>query len=322
MITLSPAFDPLPALVGGASLGATCVLRVALRQRLSGLDVRSFFLPGMAIGGLIAGLQAEDSFDAAPIVDLTFIASALLVGVGVSLGKGCTCGNGIQGLGMLSIAGFVNVCSFMGAAAAVANLMPSGIPSEGQGIGKGHSSTAPGAHPWRLVVGCAVCMILMVLCKSQPILVDLGAGTAFALALTLSGMVRPSKVLGFLTPLDPQGWDPSLAFVMGGAVMVALPLFSTAVTARPHIQKWAARPVDLGTVLGGICFGAGWGGSGCCPCPAVTGVGASVAHVLTGDGSVATQTSLYATLAFATTMGVSFITTEKILGAASMKKAN
>lgn len=100
----------------------------------------------------------------------------------------------------------------------------------------------------------------------------LAAGLLFGLGLILSGMTNPAKVLGFL---DFAGnWDPSLAFVMGGAVLVGSLMFPFA-TRRPEsilgdtIRLPSATRIDRRLVLGGLAFGVGWGLAGYCPGPAL-----------------------------------------------------
>jgi len=101
-------------------------------------------------------------------------------------------------------------------------------------------------------------------------------GLVFGLGLCLSGMTRPSKVQGFL---DIAGaWDPSLAFVMGGAVGVA---FLGFLLARRHMRSWLGEPlkfpadsgVDAPLLIGSAIFGVGWGLSGVCPGPAIVDLG-------------------------------------------------
>ncbi len=104
-------------------------------------------------------------------------------------------------------------------------------------------------------------------------LAALGAGLVFGLGLALSQMIDSRKVLGFL---DVAGaWDPSLAFVMGGAVGVGLVAFPF-ILRQPHPvladrfhlpgdKRWFEPRMLLGATL----FGAGWGISGYCPGPAL-----------------------------------------------------
>ncbi|MBV8660315.1 MAG: YeeE/YedE family protein [Burkholderiales bacterium] len=99
-------------------------------------------------------------------------------------------------------------------------------------------------------------------------------GVVFGLGLLVAGMSNPAKVLGFL---DIAGqWDPSLAFVMVGAICVGLlPMFllrrmKTSLLGLPIQVPWQGM-VDRRLVLGSGLFGVGWGLGGICPGPAVVG---------------------------------------------------
>ena len=101
-------------------------------------------------------------------------------------------------------------------------------------------------------------------------------GLVFGLGIAISGMINPAKVLNFF---DIAGtWDPSLAFVMGGAVTVTFigyrlvwrrpaPLFERA------FQLPTARQIDLRLVGGSALFGIGWGIAGFCPGAAIPALG-------------------------------------------------
>jgi uncharacterized membrane protein YedE/YeeE len=102
------------------------------------------------------------------------------------------------------------------------------------------------------------------------------AGLLFGSGLILSGMSNPAKVLAFL---DITGrWDPSLAFVMIGAILVAAIAFRVG-GARARtvfggaIHMPGAAHVDARLVLGSVIFGVGWGLVGYCPGPALTSLG-------------------------------------------------
>jgi uncharacterized protein len=98
------------------------------------------------------------------------------------------------------------------------------------------------------------------------------SGLVFGAGLLVSQMSNPAKVIGFL---DVTGsWDPSLAFVMAGAVAVfAVAYFSSKGRTAPLIAPQFARPslrgIDLPLVAGSLIFGVGWGLSGFCPGPAI-----------------------------------------------------
>ena len=97
-------------------------------------------------------------------------------------------------------------------------------------------------------------------------------GLIFGLGLILSGMTDPSKVMGFL---DLAGrWDPSLAFVMGGAILVGVVAYQFAKGREKSFLGDAmhlptVRPIDRRLVLGSLAFGVGWGLVGYCPGPAL-----------------------------------------------------
>jgi uncharacterized membrane protein YedE/YeeE len=106
----------------------------------------------------------------------------------------------------------------------------------------------------------------------MKVVMALLVGLLFGLGLILSGMSDPAKVLGFL---DLGGnWDPSLAFVMGGAVIVGSLTFPFATKRSKAILGDAMRlpratKIDRRLVLGGLTFGVGWGLAGYCPGPAL-----------------------------------------------------
>jgi len=100
-------------------------------------------------------------------------------------------------------------------------------------------------------------------------------GLLFGLGLIVSQMVNPAKVLGFL---DIVGhWDPSLAFVMGGAVAVSA--LGTLIARRrgvpvlaPRLEIPTRRDLDARLIGGAALFGIGWGLVGLCPGPALTAI--------------------------------------------------
>lgn len=113
--------------------------------------------------------------------------------------------------------------------------------------------------------------------KGLQSFIALVAGVIFGLGLGISGMIDPAKVIGFL---DITGrWDPSLALVMGGAVLVSFPAFQWAIHGhqRPlladgfHLPSWTE--IDKPLVIGAAVFGIGWGLSGFCPGPAIAALG-------------------------------------------------
>jgi uncharacterized membrane protein YedE/YeeE len=101
------------------------------------------------------------------------------------------------------------------------------------------------------------------------------SGFLFALVLVVGGMIQPQRIQGFLDFFG--NWDPSLAFVMAGAVGVNFFVYR-AILKREH-PLWAPRfymptrrDITPGLVLGSALFGVGWGLGGYCPAPAVVGL--------------------------------------------------
>jgi len=113
--------------------------------------------------------------------------------------------------------------------------------------------------------------------KHFGLLSQYGIGLLFGWGLIISGMSNPQKILGFL---DLAGnWDPSLAFVMFGAVLVGLGGFYI-VSKRTQAFFGGAlhiptrRDITKPLVIGSLIFGAGWGIAGFCPGPALVALGA------------------------------------------------
>lgn len=116
------------------------------------------------------------------------------------------------------------------------------------------------------------------------ILVALLAGALFGYGLSLSGMVDPARVLGFLD-IASGHWDPSLMFVLGGAVFIAV--FAVAIQRRlpnPVLDTQFHIPertdLDARLVGGSLLFGIGWGLAGFCPGPALSALTTGLAPVL------------------------------------------
>ena len=111
------------------------------------------------------------------------------------------------------------------------------------------------------------------------ILAAFAAGLVFGVGLIFSGMTDPGKIIGFL---DVTGsWDPSLAFVMGGAILVGFFAFRVAASRAQSFLGGAMRlptraDIDQRLVAGSVLFGIGWGLAGFCPGPALVSFGSGV----------------------------------------------
>lgn len=107
----------------------------------------------------------------------------------------------------------------------------------------------------------------------KTVIISALAGLIFGLGLTISQMINPAKIIGFL---DLFGhWDPSLAFVMAGALVVSfvgyrIVLSRSAPFLVDQFHLPAAQQIDGKLMAGASLFGIGWGLSGLCPGPAIS----------------------------------------------------
>ena len=109
--------------------------------------------------------------------------------------------------------------------------------------------------------------------------IPLASGTVFGLGLALSGMMDPARVRGFLDLFG--AWDPTLAFVMGGAVavMAAVWLVQRRIASPLVGDEWhlpGTRQIDARLITGSALFGIGWGLAGLCPGPAIASLATSL----------------------------------------------
>ena len=115
------------------------------------------------------------------------------------------------------------------------------------------------------------------------ILGALAIGLLFGAGVSISGMINPAKVLGFL---DFAGnWDPTLGLVMLGALIAAAPGYALArrldtPLAEGRFRLPTARHIDVPLVAGAVMFGIGWGLVGFCPGPAVAAIATGLQDVL------------------------------------------
>lgn len=120
--------------------------------------------------------------------------------------------------------------------------------------------------------------------RETPGLSALVTGAIFSVGLVFGGMTQPGKVVGFFDfSRGLDSWDPSLAFVMGGGMLVYMPVFRwVRKRERPlrgtTLHLPTASRIDPRLVGGAALFGVGWGLAGFCPGPAITALGS-----LSGD---------------------------------------
>lgn len=127
------------------------------------------------------------------------------------------------------------------------------------------------------------------------------SGVLFGSGMTISGMVDPHNVIAFLDIFGD--WDPSLAFVMGGALLVFSPFYHLVIKKRKTAINGEAfsypsnNKIDGTLLSGAVIFGAGWGLAGMCPGPAIT-------NIASGSGTV---------LAFVISMTIGMVAANKYI---------
>ena len=133
----------------------------------------------------------------------------------------------------------------------------------------------------------------------MPLIAALAAGTLFGLGLAIAGMIDPAKVVNFLDIFGT--WDPSLAFVMGGGLLVnaiATPFIMRRKT--PMLAEFFRTPtkhqVDKRLIIGGVLFGAGWGIGGYCPGPMLTSLSFANSDIIVVVGAYIVGTFLARTM--------------------------
>merc|ERR1712224_418173 len=241
-------------------------------------------------------LPTEDAFG-------RLAAAGLFVGVGTSIANGCTSGHGISGLTRGSPRSLAATASFMAIGAATASLAGTAAWLDGNNDGDGSSGTAglllqsSGAATslrpiataaiiaggFALTAGLLVGLALTTSFRRNTL--ELASGITTGLGLGLSGMTKPSKVARFLDLSNGlERWDPTLAFVMGGALCITVPCYHIFIKGTDPV--WAAaislptnNIVDAQLLLGASLFGCGWGLAGICPGPGLVAGAAAIMFV-------------------------------------------
>lgn len=128
------------------------------------------------------------------------------------------------------------------------------------------------------------------------IIISFLAGLIFGIGLIISGMADPAKVLSFL---DVAGlWNPSLIFVMAGAIGVGFFAFLWAKSRKTtllggEMKLPSATKIDRRLIIGAVMFGIGWGIAGFCPGPALVGLGMGLPKALIFVAAMLAGMALY-----------------------------
>lgn len=157
------------------------------------------------------------------------------------------------------------------------------------------SSASPALVPTDLKVLLPLALVpalaraLSVVASTQiPVIIPFVSGLVFSFGMVFSGMMSPTKVLGFMHFDKPEIWDPSLGMLVLTGVLPNwrhyVQTIKPRMTGRPkHASAWAIptnTTIDFRLVGGALIFGIGWGLGGICPGPAIVRTGAAAAGLL------------------------------------------
>jgi len=248
-------FTPYSSLIGGLIIGVAVVLFFITTGRLAGISgiVSStleknenkfsnlLFIIGLVLGPLVFIFFSQNDvvFKMTSSIPL-IIVGGLLVGLGTKIGRGCTSGHGICGISRFSMRSILATIIFM-----------------------------------IFAMFTVFFLQLLEIYKMYKNIFSLISGLVFGIGLTIGGMTNPSKVIAFLNITN--NWDPSLIFVMGGAIAFVLPSFYLLKNKEKPIfassfQIPSSKNINQKLILGSSMFGIGWGMIGLCPGPAISSI--------------------------------------------------
>jgi len=267
------------ALVGKVS-GCSGTLRGPYLQLTCQTNSNAYhivYLGGLMLGGAIMQYCYPQGYEDGGYRADLMIFSGILVGIGTTLGHGCTSGHGLCGLARWSKRSLVAVCSFFMTGVVVASALYPALKSEWEPQSP-PSATAPHVSLLYAVFGVSFVFIsygAYILKELAIIASILLCSLAFAIGLVLSGMVKPTKVHGFLA--INKNWDPSLLFVFFSGLTVNLILWPFIMkkarpAACPAFDLPQATEIKAELVYGGVIFGLGWALGGVCPGPSIVGL--------------------------------------------------
>ena len=322
--------DPLGGFFGGALLGLASTVMMYGYGKITGMsgivsssviftphDDKRWawsFVAGAIVGGIIFINAHPSSFDSESTATTgALIVAGIITGVGTRVGAGCTSGHGICGLSRLSPRSLVAVGTFMFVAVITA-IICQGTDLKDLVVRKNPVSNSVLGEPALLLApSVSVAVVIMALFSynfwlypmlgrpykegatavipAQVWVMTFCCGVVSGLALALSNMCDPQKVIQFLNFPGDEGWDPTLAFVMAGGVMVNIvsfyflaqkdhpPLLAPEGSAKlSSIIKYKLHDdnlkIDYKLIGGSVLFGIGWGMVGVCPGPALVNLGA------------------------------------------------
>ena len=297
-------FVPEEAVIGGIFIGVGTALYMLLAASVAGssgavkalvlLRTTDYGLIAFACGLMLAGLvcvriMPHLIFESPTPTHVHFL-GGFAVGVGTSLGNGCTSGHGLCGISRLSMRSYIAVPVFLATAIASATVK-AGLPFERLTF-----VWPPALTPHRTRVagysalGLSVALMILLhglhtdssyrFCETPPptakAAIGLWCGTCVGFGLSFGGMVKPSEVASALTISKPVNLTLWVLFATALAVTFTLYRIAEHVGVR-NARIDASRPakIDRALILGSMTFGAGWGAADFCPGPLLVSVAAT-----------------------------------------------
>ncbi|KAF5330854.1 hypothetical protein D9619_005615 [Psilocybe cf. subviscida] len=273
--------------LNGNIFGISGFLHSAVRGSVEGLAGAA----GLVLGGMIVANLEGAGPATTPLSASQMALSGLLVGLGTKLANGCTSGHMICGISRFSIRSIAATATFFLTGVLTTLILhgnqPAAAPPDWTLGMSGVKLLALQAIPF----GISALLYALNSKSDKPeknapvparkalrILAYFATSVQFALALRLSNLSEASRVLSFLVLPFNRGFDPSLAFVAGGAVSLGIFLYHCARgSERPRLGGVWSIPkggkIDVRLLVGSTMFGIGWGMAGICPGPGLVNLG-------------------------------------------------
>ncbi|KZT57723.1 hypothetical protein CALCODRAFT_269128 [Calocera cornea HHB12733] len=230
------------------------------------------FVAGSATAGAILHFFGQELverlgitlFDAPSTSWVLSVAAGLFVGVGTKLGSGCTSGHMICGLSRFSPRSIVASMTFFPTAMLITNVFNTAPPLP-------PAAVLPSLQVSLPVVAALQLPFLLYRFAPNRVVSAFGIGAHFAFGLALSGMLRASCILGFMSlplpfaPFNQRPWDPSLLMVVVGALLPNLLAYQLRIKNLPKPERAdkfeipTRKDIDVKLVGGAALFGIGWG---------------------------------------------------------------
>ena len=206
-------FIPVQAAIGGIFIGAACGFYMLFSSRVAGNSgalkslilgprepTKVAFLSGLLGGGYLMASLLPAAFEAPPPPTASLGVAGLCVGLGVSLGNGCTSGHGLCGLSRLSLRSLAAVPTFMVAAIATATSIGGSTFGGFAPVQSTPDSVLQLSWQLGLALAAALAPCALLSGGAKDVYAGLWSGGCFAVGLSIGGMVRPSVVTGALSP--------------------------------------------------------------------------------------------------------------------------